>query len=68
MSVEFVDGGRDSIEDLEEAKKAITMEFVKGAANPTPALIHFGVVIRALDELIMLRKYMMAKRKEEKPI
>lgn len=64
MSVEFVDGERDSIEDLEEAKKAITLELVKGAANPTPALIHFGVVIRALDELIMIRKHIMSKRKD----
>jgi len=64
--VEFVDGERDSIEDFEAAKQAITKKMITELGkNFDPIQLHYTVIIRALDELIMIRKHIMSKRKTE---
>jgi hypothetical protein len=59
MSIEFEEGGLDSIEDLEAARKAIQGELVK--FNVTPLFIHYPLIIRALHELIIIRKHLEKK-------
>jgi len=68
MSIEFVEGERDSIEDLDAAKKAITKKMITEIGKTfDPIQLHYTVIIRALDELIMIRKIILDKRKEENP-
>lgn len=54
MSVEFTEGKRDRIEDIYQAKIALQTKFLTGPIDPI--FIHYSVVIRALDELIAIRK------------
>jgi hypothetical protein len=62
MSVEFEEGGLDSIEDLEAARKAIQAEIIR--FNVSPVFIHYPLIIRALNELIVVRKYLDKKKQE----
>lgn len=61
MTVEFEEGRPDSIEDLEAARRAIQGELIK--FNVTPVFIHYPLIIRALHELITIRKH-LEKQKE----
>jgi hypothetical protein len=62
MPVDFEEGKQDPIEDLEAARNAIQAELVK--FNISPIFIHYTVILRALNELITIRKFIMNKRKE----
>jgi hypothetical protein len=60
--MEFEEGKQDPIEDLEAARNAIQAELVK--FNISPIFIHYTVILRALNELITIRKYIDKKKQE----
>lgn len=65
MEIEFEEGKPDSVEDLERAKNAVKLDFIK-MNMASPVFIHYTVIMRALDELIFLRGVMdkIKKNKE----